>query len=153
MVSKYLSGFGLEVNYSSTLSSLSLPSSGLGNTKDTPGAVTLPGLSHIVTNARLYYEANGFRASLAAKKRGDFLGEVTDFQDNHQLTYIKASTLIDAQVTYDFDEKSMFKGLSITASANNLTNAAFDRFNSTPDVAVEHYRFGRTYGLGASYKF
>ncbi|MFL6631103.1 MAG: TonB-dependent receptor [Massilia sp.] len=153
MVSKYLSGFGLEVNYSSTLSSLSLPSSGLGNTKDTPSNVTLPGLSHIVTNARLYYEANGFRASLAAKKRGDFLGEVTDFQDNHQLTYIKASTLIDAQVTYDFDDKSMFKGLSITASANNLTNAAFDRFNTTPDVAVEHYRFGRTYGLGASYKF
>jgi iron complex outermembrane receptor protein len=56
-------------------------------------------------------------------------------------------------VTYDFNDKSMFKGLSITASANNLTNAAFDRFNSTPDVAVEHYRFGRTYGLGASYKF
>jgi iron complex outermembrane receptor protein len=122
---------------------------------DTGGVSTipLPGLSRQVTNLRLYYENAGFRASIAAKHRSDFLGEISDFQDNPQLTYIKGNTTVDGQVTYEFGDKSMLKGLSITGAINNWTNSAFDRFAADPDNVVEHIRFGRTYSLGASYKF
>jgi iron complex outermembrane receptor protein len=102
---------------------------------------------------RLYYENAGFRASIAAKRRSDFLGEISDFQDNPQLTYIKGNTTVDGQVTYEFGDKSVLKGLSITGAVNNWTNSAFDRFAANPDNVVEHIRFGRTYSLGASYKF
>ena len=154
MVTKYLTGFGIEVNHSSTLSSVNLLTTGL-SVIDTGGVSTipLPGLSRQVTNLRVYYENAGFRASIAAKHRSDFLGEISDFQDNPQLTYIKGNTTVDGQVTYEFGDKSMLKGLSITGAINNWTNSAFDRFAADPDNVVEHIRFGRTYSLGASYKF
>jgi iron complex outermembrane receptor protein len=102
---------------------------------------------------RIYYEKAGFRASIAARKRGDFVGDIHDYKDDASLTYIKGNTTVDGQVTYEFGDKTMLKGLSITGAINNWTNSAFDRFAANPDNVVEHIRFGRTYSLGASYKF
>jgi iron complex outermembrane receptor protein len=153
MATRYLDGFGLEVNHSSTLSSVSLLTTGL-TVQDTGGVdhIPLPGLSRQVTNMRLYYEAHGFRASAAAKHRSDFLGSVSDFQDNEQLTFIKGNTTVDFQVSYEFGS-GMLKGLSLTASANNWTNSPFTRYAADPANVVEVIKFGRTYALGASYKF
>jgi iron complex outermembrane receptor protein len=154
MVTKYLTGFGVEVNYSNTLSSVNLQTTGL-TVEDTGGVSTipLPGLSHTVTNARVYYENAGFRVSVAAKKRGDFLGEVSDFQDNNQLTFIRGNTTVDAQMNYDFPATSALKGLTLSAAVNNFTNSHFIRFAGSRDSIAEDISFGRTYSVGASYKF
>jgi iron complex outermembrane receptor protein len=47
----------------------------------------------------------------------------------------------------------MLKGLSVLAGVQNWTNEPFIRYAADPSVTVEHINFGRTYSLGASYKF
>jgi iron complex outermembrane receptor protein len=153
MVSSYLNGFGLAVNHSSTLSSINLLTTGL-SVMDTGGVATipLPGLSRQVTNARLFYEANGFQASVAARHRSDFLGQVSDFQDNEQLTFIKGNTTVDFQAGYEFSS-GMLKGLSLIGTVQNWTNTPFVRYAADPANTVETLKFGRVYGLQATYKF
>jgi iron complex outermembrane recepter protein len=153
MFSSYLNGFGLAVNHSVTLSSVDLLTTGL-TVMDTGGVSTipLPGLSRQVTNARLFYEANGFQASVAARHRGNFLGKISDFQDNEQLTFIKASTTVDFQAGYEFSS-GMLKGLSLVGTVQNWTNAPFVRYAADPKSEVENIKFGRVYGLQAIYKF
>jgi iron complex outermembrane receptor protein len=154
LVTRYLTGFGAEINHSNTLSSVTMPATGF-SVIDTGGGTTipLPGLSRQVTNLRLYYENAGLRASVAAKRRSDFLGEISDFQDNDQFTFIKGNTTVDAQVSYEFGDKTVLKGLSLSAAVNNFTNSPFDRYAGSRENLAEHIRFGRTYSLGASYKF
>jgi iron complex outermembrane receptor protein len=153
MFSRYLDGFGLAVNHSTTMSSVNLLTTGL-TVEDTGGVSTipLPGLSRQVTNARLFYEAHGFQASVAARHRSDFLGQVSDFQDNEQLTFIKASTTVDFQAGYEFSS-GMLKGLSLIGTVQNWTNAPFVRYAADPSNTVENIKFGRVYGLQATYKF
>lgn len=153
MVTSYLNGFGVEINHSNTLSSVNLLTTGL-TVEDTGGVSTipLPGLSRQVTNLRLYYEAFGFRASAAAKHRSNFLGSVSDFQDNEQLTFIKGNTTVDFQLSYEFGS-GMLKGLTLSGAVNNWTNSPFIRYAADPQNEVERIKFGRTYSLGASYKF
>jgi iron complex outermembrane receptor protein len=153
MATHYLDGFGLAVNYSNTMSSLNLMTAGL-TVQDTGGVTTIPvpGLSRQVTNARLYYEAHGFQASVAARHRSNFLGTMTDFQDNPMLTFIKGNTTVDLQAGYEFSS-GMMKGLSVLAGVQNWTNTPFERYAGDESVTVEHLKFGRTYSLGASYKF
>jgi iron complex outermembrane receptor protein len=153
MVTHYLDGFGLEVNHSNTLSSVNLLTTGL-TVEDTGGVSTipLPGLSRQVTNLRLYYEDHGLRASAAAKHRSNFLGKVSDFQDNEQLTFIEGNTTVDFQLSYEFGT-GMLKGLTLSGAVNNWTNSPFTRYAADPSKVVEMVKFGRTYSLGASYKF
>ncbi len=153
MLTPALDGFGLMANTSVTNSSVSLPRSGLTST-DTDKATNLPlpGLSKNVTNLRAYYEKNGFSVSLGAKKRSDFLGEILDYQDNRQLTFVKGETLVDLQAGYEFNT-GMFKGLSVLLQGNNLTNAEFIRYNGTPDNVVQRTKFGKIYQIGMNYKF
>ena len=154
MLTRYLGGFGVEASYSSTLSSVTLPRSGITVISNgSVNAIPLPGLSHTVTNMRVYYERAGFRASVAARKRGDFVGDIHDYKDDASLTYIKGNTTVDGQLTYDFGDTTMLKGLSLTAAVNNWTNSPYIRYNGDPTSVVENVRFGRTYSLGASYKF
>jgi iron complex outermembrane receptor protein len=122
--------------------------------EDTGGVSTipLPGLSRQVTNARLFYEAHGFQASVAARHRSDFLGQVSDFQDNEQLTFIKGNTTVDFQLGYDFSS-GMLKGVSLIGTVQNWTNTPFVRYAADPANTVENIKFGRVYGLQATYKF
>ncbi len=146
-----LDGFGMLVNHSDTSSSISLASAGL-NTQDVGlKSIPLPGLSKRVTNARLYFEKYGFQVALAARQRSDFLGEISDFQDNRQYTFVKAETTADAQISYEFGS-GMFKGLGITFQAGNLTNAKFERFNPETGDIVESIKYGKSYTFGINYK-
>ncbi|MES2126098.1 MAG: TonB-dependent receptor [Pseudomonadota bacterium] len=152
MVSTYLDGFGAILNTSNTSSSVTLPTSGVTVEDASNPQIPLPGLSKVVTNMRLYYENHGLQLAVAMKKRSDFVGEVSDFQDNNQLTYIKGDKIVDLQAAYEF-KTGYLKGLSLLATVSNWTNTPFERFNSTPDKVVETIKFGRTYSFGASYKF
>jgi iron complex outermembrane recepter protein len=146
-----LDGFGVLINHSDTSSSISLASAGL-NTQDIGlKSIPLPGLSKRVTNARIYFEKYGFQVALAARQRSDFLGEISDFQDNRQYTFVKAETTADAQVSYEFGS-GMFKGLGVTFQAGNLTNAKFERYNPENGNIVESIKYGKSYTFGINYK-
>jgi iron complex outermembrane recepter protein len=146
-----LDGFGILVNHSDTSSSISLASAGL-NTQDIGlKSIPLPGLSKRVTNARVYFEKYGFQVALAARQRSDFLGEISDFQDNRQYTFVKAETTADAQVSYEFGS-GILKGLGVTFQAGNLTNSKFERFNPENGNIVETIKYGKSYTLGINYK-
>jgi iron complex outermembrane recepter protein len=151
MLHQSLDGFGILVNHSDTSSSISLASAGL-NTQDIGlTSIPLPGLSKRVTNARIYFEKYGFQIALAARQRSDFLGEISDFQDNRKYTFVKAETTADAQIGYEFGS-GMLKGLGITFQAGNLTNSKFERFNPENGDIIESIKYGKSYTLGINYK-
>jgi iron complex outermembrane receptor protein len=149
---KALDGFGVQFNHSTTDSSVSIPTSGL-NTQDVGAATTvpLPGLSKDVTNTRIYFEKRGFQVAWAQRKRSAFLGEVSDFQDNRQLTFVAPETTEDLQLSYEI-QSGLFKGLSFNGQIRNLTNAEFKRYTNSPDNIVERVKYGKTYTLGLNYK-
>jgi len=146
-----LNGFGAELNHSTNTSEVSIPASGLNTNDVGVSQLPLPGLSKKVTNFRLYYERAGFGISLAQRKRSEFLGEISDFQDNRQLTFVAPETTRDVQISYEF-QGGLLKGLSILAQGKNLSNAEFKRYSGNPNNVVERVRYGKTYAVGIAYK-
>ena len=153
MISPYLDGFGISANHSDTDSGIALPAVSFATQNVNPAKIPLPGLSKRVSNLRLYYEKNGFQVAAAAKKRSDFLGQISDFQDNAQLTFVKGDTIVDLQASYEV-QSGFLKGVSMYVQANNWNNTPYIEYNGTDSAAVSYKNtFGRTYQFGASYKF
>ncbi len=152
MLTPSLDGFGVMVNKSSTSSNVNLPTSAFSTNDIGRDKIPLPGLSKDVDNMRLYYEKSGFQIAVAARKRSDFLGEISDFQDQRQLTFIKGETVIDLQAGYEI-QQGPAKGLSVLFQVNNASNAQFQRYSNTPSNIVEKVRYGKVYLMGATYKF
>jgi iron complex outermembrane receptor protein len=152
MVSKHLDGFGMLVNHSDTTSGIKLPVVGFSTQNVAALQIPLPGLSKRVSNLRLYYEKNGFQVAWAAKRRSDFLGQVSDFQDNAQLTFIKGDTIVDIQASYEF-QSGWFKGLTLLAQANDWTHAPYNEYNTDRKNPVFTVTPGRTYLFGLNYKY
>lgn len=152
MVTNYLDGFGVMVNHSDTKSSIDLPEIGFANVAGDMVSIPLPGLSRKVTNLRLYYEKNGFQIAAAARKRSNFLGQVSDYQDNAQLTFIKGETIVDLQASYEF-QSGWLKNLSVYAQAQNWNNAPFLEYTTDPEDPTNRVDYGRTYHFGVNYKF
>ncbi len=150
LVLQPLDGFGVQLNYSNTASSISLPASGFATSAATT-KISMPGMSKQVTNLRLYYEKAGFNVSVAERMRSDFVGSIADFQDNRTLTYIKGETTVDLQASYEF-QSGYLKGLSILAQGNNMTNAAFQEYTTNPGTITNKIKFGKTYLFGVNYK-
>ncbi len=152
MVFKPLDGFGIAVNHSDTRSSISIDATALGFPNIGTVTTPLPGLSRKVTNLRFYYEKYGIQVAVAARKRSDFLGEITDYKDDKEYSYIRGETVADLQLGYSFSDQSYLKGLSLLFQANNITNEKFRKYttdrNNTQDT-----KYGKTYLLGANYKF
>jgi iron complex outermembrane receptor protein len=152
MATKYLDGFGVMLNHSDTKSSIDLPEAGFANVNGDRISIPLPGLSRKVSNLRLYYEKNGFQIAAAARKRSSFLGQVSDYQDNAQLTFIKGETIVDLQASYEI-QSGWLKGVSLFAQAQNWNNAPFLEFTDDENNPTNRVDYGRTYHFGASYKF
>lgn len=153
LITPMLDGFGASANYSDTSSGIALPAVGFATQNVNPASIPLPGLSKRVANLRLYYEKDGFQFAWAARKRSDFLGEISDFQDNAQLTFVKGETIVDLQVSYEF-QKGWLKGVSLYAQANNWNNTPYQEYNGTDSSAISFKTlYGRTYQFGANYKF
>lgn len=151
MVAKPLDGFGIQLTHSDTSSSIKPPTSGFSTNDVGVASLPLPGLSRQVTSLQFYYEKHGLQFRVAQRQRSDFLGEITDFQDNRQLTFIKGESIVDLQVGYEF-QRGLLKGLSVLFQANNLTNAEFQRYRETPANVIEKVKYGKTYLLGVNYK-
>ena len=115
--------------------------------------ISLPGLSDEVYNFTAYYERAGFEARVSQRKRSDFIGEIGNFDGNRTLRYVVGEDQVDAQVSYTFGETSSLAGLTLLFEASNLTNSPYQTYAGTKDRPLEYIEWGRTYLVGASYKF
>jgi TonB-dependent receptor len=147
-----LEGFGVVASASFNDSSIRIkdPDSA---TSVGSGPISLPGLSKHVYNLTAYYERNGFEFRVNQRRRSDFIGEIGNFAGNRTLRYVVGENITDAQISYAFDDASMFHGLSILLQASNLTNSPYRTYAGTKDRPLEYIEWGRTYLLGATYKF
>jgi iron complex outermembrane recepter protein len=146
LVSDYLDGFG--VILSAAFNDSSVDPAGDGSNYD------LPGLSRRVINSTVYYEKHGFSARVSSRYRGDFVGEVPDFQNSLEYRWVKAETVVDAQMSYAFQDGPA-KGLSLLLQANNLTDEAFGTNDGGRGSALtrKYEEYGTTYIFGVNYKF
>jgi iron complex outermembrane recepter protein len=118
-----------------------------------PGNIDLPGLSKQVFNLTAYYENGGFEARISQRKRSDFIGEIGNFNGNRTLRYVVGENITDAQLGYNFTEGSL-KGLSLLFQVNNLSDSSYRTyFAGNKDRPLEHVKWGRSYLVGANYKF
>ncbi|MBV7315277.1 TonB-dependent receptor [Shewanella sp. NIFS-20-20] len=115
--------------------------------------IDLPGLSKKVGNATFYYEDYGFQARISARYRSDFLGEVTGRSLERTSVYVKAETLVDAQLGYDLTEFGV-DGFSVLLQVNNLTDEPFVTYQNGDSRQIRDYQqYGRNYMLGVNYTF
>ncbi len=144
LFSDTLDGFGFIVSAAKNDSEI------LINDVPTP----VPGLSEEVVNSTLYFEKYGFSARISNRYRGDFVGEVPAFDASLTLNTVKAESLLDAQIGYEWRDGPM-SGLSVNLSGYNLTDEPFVLSNvGQPDYNVIKYqKFGATYSLALTYKF
>jgi len=152
MFTPMLEGFGVQASASFNHSSIEIldPDSA---TSVGSGPITLPGLSKRVYNATAYYERNGFEARISQRRRSDFIGEIGNFAGNRTLRYVVGENITDAQIGYAFGGDTWLRGLSIQLQASNLTNSNYRTYAGTKDRPLEVIEWGRTYLLGATYKF
>lgn len=151
LVSDTLKGFGIQASASFTHSGIKVrdpeSASSVGG-----GDISLPGLSKQVYNLTAYYEMDGFEARVSQRRRSDFIGEIGNFNGARTLRYVVGENITDMQVGYNFNDGSL-KGLSLLFQVNNLTNAAYQTYAGTKDRPLEYVKWGRTYLIGANYKF
>lgn len=151
LVSPSLKGFGIVASASFNQSSIKIkdPDSASSVGSD---PINLPGLSKQTYNLTAYYENNGFEFRISERKRSDFIGEIGNFNGNRTLRYVVGEDVVDAQVGYTFNSGDL-KGLSLLFQVNNLTDAAYKTYAGTKDRPLEYIKWGRTYLMGANYKF
>lgn len=150
LLSPSLKGFGIVANASFNDSSITIldpdSSSSVGN-----GPIALPGLSKRVYNLTAYYEHNGFEVRINQRRRSDFIGEIGDFAANRKSRYVVGENITDGQISYSFGDR--VPGLSLLFQASNLTNEHYRTYAGSKDRPLENVEWGRTFLLGASYKF
>ena len=142
----WLDGFGMLSSYSDTRS---------GVKPNGPGtSQPLPGLSRYVSNITLYYENAGFSTRVSQRSRSSFIGEIQGFGADRETRYIVGEDLIDFQASYAFGGD--LDGLSVLLQVNNVTNEPYREFYRDAgrvDRSRSFNEYGRTYLLGATYKF
>jgi iron complex outermembrane recepter protein len=155
---------GAELTFSLPLSIFSQTLDGFGfivsgavndSSIDINGVETaVPGLSEEVVNTTLYFEKAGFSARVSNRYRGDFIGEVPEFDSSLTLKNVSAESLLDAQVGYEFQD-GLMRGLSVTVSGTNLTDEPFI-LNNVDDPTynlIKYQEYGAVYSLALTYKF
>jgi iron complex outermembrane receptor protein len=155
MVTSALRGFGVGAAYGYTDSKVSLPATGFALDQINSATIPLPGLSKEVAQVFAYFERWGFSARVAVRKRSDFLGDITNIFGDRNLTYVKAETITDWQIGYEV-QSGPIKGLSVLFQVLNNGNEPYIRYRDRPYTKageVENTQYGKTYLLGASFKF
>jgi iron complex outermembrane recepter protein len=140
-----LDGFGFQTSASYTDSKLEI----IGTT----ARPTVPGLSKWVVNSTAYFEKSGFEARVSHRFRSSFLAEFIGISAGRDFRQTFAESVFDAQLGYRFQSGTL-EGLSLTVQALNLTDEPFINFqNGDRRQIIDYERYGRTYLVGASYKF
>ncbi|MDH3646761.1 MAG: TonB-dependent receptor [Gammaproteobacteria bacterium] len=116
-------------------------------------SLPLPGLSEEVRNITVYYERGGFSTRVSNRYRSTFLGEVAGFGAGRELTQVEEESVVDAQIGYSWSSGPL-NGVSVFLQGNNLTDEPFRTyFDNDPRQVKDYQRYGRTFMLGASYKY
>ncbi len=144
MIDETLDGFGATFSGSFTESEV--------KENETSDSINMPGLSKTVLNGTLYYEKHGFQVRGSVRHRSNFLGEVSGLSLVREKKIIKAETIFDAQVSYDFDDIG-FPGLTALFQVSNITDQTFTSFQGDDARQIRDFqRYGRTYLFGLNYK-
>jgi iron complex outermembrane recepter protein len=159
--------WGVEFNYTQTFSNLPAPFDGLGvvlnysysesdlnfvsSRSGQPLPLSLPGLSKHVANPTIFYEKNGFGIRGSVRYRSSFVAPQIGLDE--QIVTNGAETVADAQISYEFQKDSALHGLKIVGQVNNLTDAPTRSFFGQRAQTGTIQSFGRTFYLGATYKF
>lgn len=117
-------------------------------------AEDIPGYSRWVANGTAYFEKYGFSVRGSVRHRSSYNGDFSGFGATRVRRRIKAETIIDGQIGYDFQPGSSLQGLSIFLQGLNLTDeplVSHEGFNDALTLNYEEY--GRRFMLGATYKF
>lgn len=142
MIARPLEGLGFQFTYSDTESEIEPNGPGSGS--------TLPGLSEVVWNATLFYERGGFSARVNSRYRDGFVGEVAGFGGARTGSDIEEETLLDAQISYQF-QRGALDGLTLLAQGYNLTDEPFQSVDAFWGLPTEYQSFGATYSIGFSW--
>ncbi|WP_129790719.1 TonB-dependent receptor [Sphingosinicella sp. CPCC 101087] len=142
-----LDGLGVTMNYAYSQSSLDITNSLSGNSLTIP----LPGLSKHVFNPTLFYDRNGFAARVGVRYRSGFVAP--QFGLNEQITNNASETVVDAQISYSFQENSALEGLTLYVQGNNLTDAPTRSYFAQEAQTGTLQYFGRQFYAGATYRF
>lgn len=140
-------GLGVVVNYAYSQSDLNTTSATSGR----PLSLELAGLSKHVLNPTIFYEKAGFGARVSGRYRSSFVSPQIGISE--LIITSAPETVIDAQISYEFPEASILKGLKLLAQANNLTDEPTRTFFGQRAQTGTLQNFGRTFFLGATYKF
>jgi len=148
IVTPMLDGFGVVMSASQNESEVK---------PDGTTAIAVPGLSEKVINSTVYYEKHGFSTRVSSRYRGDFIGEVFDYQNNAELRWIGEETVVDAQISYQF-QNGPAKGLTLLLQGNNLTDEAFKQYDGNANGkfdtnVLKHESYGSSYILGINYRW
>jgi iron complex outermembrane recepter protein len=146
--SEALEGFGFQTSVAYTDSKLTI------NPQQGPSFETdVPGLSEFVVNSTAFFESNGFEARISHRYRTEFLAEFIGISASRNFRETYPESIFDAQIGYRFEGGSL-DGLSITLQALNLTDEPFISFQNGDETQIIDYEeYGRTYLIGASYRF
>jgi phosphoribosylformimino-5-aminoimidazole carboxamide ribotide isomerase len=140
-------GLGVVVNYAYSQSDLNTTSATSGRTLN----LDLAGLSKHVLNPTIFYEKAGFGARVSGRYRSSFVSPQIGVSE--LIITSAPETVVDAQISYEFPETSILKGLKLLAQANNLTDEPTRTFFGQREQTGTLQNFGRTFFLGATYKF
>lgn len=152
LLTPVLDGFGFIGNVSYTSSSVRFENS--------PINITIPGLSKWTENATLYFEKAGFEVRGSYRHRSRFLGEISAISASRDFAVIEAEGIVDAQIGYTFQDGTLLEGLSIQLQGKNLTDEPYITYGvqrledlRDPRLVRDYQRYGRSFLLGATYKF
>jgi len=116
-------------------------------TAEDPNLAPMNGQSDNTYSLTGYYEDETFAARLSLVNRSDY--PVKAEGDGYiDLRGVKGATYVDLTMSYQISDE--FK---LTLDGNNLTNEYFDRYNDKVDLTSVYHRTGRSWSLGAQYKF
>jgi iron complex outermembrane recepter protein len=152
LVASALDGFGFIGNVSYTDSDIKFDKQSV--------KIPVPGLSKWTQNATLYYEKAGFELRGSFRHRSRYLGEISAISASRDFAIIEAESIVDAQIGYTFQEGSFLHGLSVQLQGKNLTDEPYITYGITrledlkdPRFVRDYQRYGRSFLLGATYKF
>lgn len=145
----FLSGFGVDLNYTFTDSEVDVPTFSIaeGRVAKVISTQKMPSQADHIFNASLFYEKHRLLARVAANYKGSYIVSFSDFGPEHNRYYGKNLTL-DFSSAYRISDK-----VRVFAEINNLTNAPLIYYHgveSRPEQ-VEYYDIRGQIGLQISF--
>lgn len=115
----------------------------------------IPGQSDHSYSITAYYQINGFEIRVATTDRSSYLTYERGGSNQLSDATRDAIQLVDAQISYDFDESGIeaLKGLTVSLSGTNLTDEDEETLDDDTGIVSSRRQFGPTYLLNFNYSF